>query len=125
MADASSKAGQTRRLTTHVLDTASGRPAEGVGIEVYRLEGAAFAPVAEARTNADGRCDEPLLSGPGFVSGEYEIRFGAGSYFQHRTPPVASFLSIVPVRFTVGDDVAHIHVPLLISPFGYSTYRGS
>ena len=111
------------RLTTHVLDTASGRPADGLVIELYRLTNDNRELVKSVTTNSDGRCDEPLLSGDEFQKGNYELVFGVGQYFSRAddTP----FLDIVPVRFGVSNDNEHYHVPLLVSPFGYSTYRGS
>ena len=101
-------------LTTHVLDVARGRPAAGVAIALLR-DGAV---VAEAVTNADGRTDAPLLAT--LEAGEYELRFAVGDYFGE-----AGFLDVVPVRFGVVDPDAHHHVPLLVAPGGYSTYRGS
>ena len=114
------------RLTTHVLDTASGRPADGLRIELDRLDGGRRR-VAEAVTNADGRCDAPLLQGAAFVPGVYELTFHAGSYFdaQGLDLPEPKFLDQVPIRFGIADAGAHYHVPLLISPFACSTYRGS
>ncbi|KAB7781953.1 hydroxyisourate hydrolase [Methylorubrum populi] len=125
MAEVSDTAVQARRLTTHVLDTASGRPAAGVDLEVFLLEGSDFKEVARATTNPDGRCDEPLLSGSALRPGTYEIWFHIGAYFDRQTLRSDGFLSVVPVRFDIGVDVPHVHVPLLISPFGYTTYRGS
>lgn len=115
------------RLTTHVLDTAHGRPAAGLRIELYRLEGEARRPVAEAPTNADGRCDGPLLEGDAFSAGVYELVFHAGAYFDALglALPEPKFLDRVPVRFGVADPDGHYHVPLLLSPFGCATYRGS
>jgi len=115
------------RLTTHVLDTAAGRPAAGMRIELFRISGESRARVAEAVTNADGRCDAPLLEGDAFAPGVYEIVFHAGAYLdaQGADLPEPKFLSDVPVRFGVAGADAHFHVPLLLSPFGYSTYRGS
>jgi 5-hydroxyisourate hydrolase len=111
------------RLTTHVLDTATGRPAAGVEIELLR-EGEV---VARATTNADGRTDAPLLDA--LQAGTYELRFAVGAYFAQADPPAAvsepPFLDVVPVRFGVADAGAHHHVPLLVSPWSYSTYRGS
>jgi 5-hydroxyisourate hydrolase len=101
-------------LTTHVLDTARGRPAAGVAIELRR----AGELVASAVTNADGRTDAPLLQT--LDAGEYELVFSVGDYFGERP-----FLDRIPVRFTVSDPAAHHHVPLLVSPWAYSTYRGS
>ena len=113
------------RITTHVLDTAAGRPAAGLKIILSRLDGSATV-IAEAVTNADGRCDKPLLEGAAFATGRYEIVFHVGDYF--RSTGVAltdpAFLDLVPVRFGVTEDT-HYHVPLLVSPFAYSTYRGS
>lgn len=115
------------RLTTHVLDTARGRPAAGLHIELHRIESKARHPVAEAVTNADGRCDGPLLEGAAFTAGVYELIFHVGAYFdaQGLALPAPKFLDLVPVRFGVADTEGHYHVPLLLSPFGYTTYRGS
>lgn len=107
------------RLTTHVLDTARGRPAAGVEIELARLDGGGRTPLARARTNADGRTDAPLAEA--LRAGVYELVFAVGDYFGEE----ARFLDLVPVRFTVADPDAHYHVPLLCSPWAYSTYRGS
>jgi 5-hydroxyisourate hydrolase len=108
------------RLTTHVLDTATGRPAAGVAIELVR-DGEVL---ARATTNADGRTDAPLLEA--LEVGFYELRFAVGAYFAGggavSDPP---FLDVVPIRFGVADAGAHHHVPLLVSPWSYSTYRGS
>ena len=113
----------TGRLTTHVLDTAAGRPAAGVTVELFR-DGAS---VAQAVTNADGRCDAPLLAGAALVAGTYELVFHVGAYLRAAgvALPNPPFLDTVPVRFGIADAAAHIHVPLLVSPYGYSTYRGS
>lgn len=115
------------RLTTHVLDTAQGRPAAGVRIELYRIEGEGGRLVAEATTNADGRCDGPLLEGAALTAGVYELVFHAGAYFDGLglKLPEPKFLDRVPVRFGVAEPDAHYHVPLLLSPFGCATYRGS
>ena len=115
------------RVTTHVLDTASGRPAAGLRLRLDRLEGAERIVVAEAVTNADGRCDAPLLEGPALVRGTYELLFHVGVYFdsQGLDLPTPKFLDEVPIRFGIADAEAHYHVPLLLSPFGFSTYRGS
>ncbi len=111
------------KLTTHVLDTAAGRPAAGVEIVLVRV--ADGAEVARTRTNSDGRTDLPLLDGDAFGPGTYELRFHVAPYFAGR-PGIAEppFLDVVPVRFTIVDDTHH-HVPLLVSPWAYSTYRGS
>jgi 5-hydroxyisourate hydrolase len=115
------------RLTTHVLDTATGRPATGVRIELHRLAGGARQPVAEAVTNADGRCDRPVLEGDAFTTGVYELTFHAGAYFDALglDLPEPKFLDQVPIRFGIADADRHYHVPLLLAPFGFSTYRGS
>lgn len=114
-----------RRLTTHVLDTSAGRPAAGVELRVLRLDEDRSETVAAAVTDADGRCDRPLLSGEAFAPGTYEIVFEVGAYFDRSASGGGGFLDAVPVRFVATADVAHVHVPLLIAPFGYSTYRGS
>ncbi len=113
------------QLTTHVLDTARGRPAAGLHVELYRLE-LDRRKVAAAVTNADGRCDAPLLEGGRFRLGEYELVFMAGAYFDSLglNLPHPRFLDHVPIRFGIAEDT-HYHVPLLLSPYGYSTYRGS
>ena len=112
------------RLTTHVLDTASGKPAPGVRV-VLRRDGEAGV-LAEAATNADGRLDRPLLEGMAFTSGRYELTFHVGDYFRKQGAALAdpAFLDVIPLRFAVAGD-SHYHVPLLVSPYGYSTYRGS
>jgi 5-hydroxyisourate hydrolase len=110
------------RLTTHVLDTAAGKPAAGVRVVLAR-DGQVL---AEGNTNADGRMDRPLLEGAAFQNGRYELTFHVGDYFRARGTPLADppFLDVIPLRFSIAED-AHYHVPLLVSPFGYSTYRGS
>ena len=115
------------RLTTHVLDTARGRPAEGVRVDLWRV-GRDGGRVALSRhvTNADGRVDGPLLEGESLAAGEYELVFHAGAY--QRATGLADglpFFGEVPVRFLIADPAAHYHVPLILSPYGYSTYRGS
>ena len=114
-------------LTTHVLDTARGRPAAGVAIELWRLDGEERTRVAKASTNTDGRTDAPLLAGDQLTAGVYELTFAVGDYFmdQEDAMPSPPFLDRVPVRFGVADPDAHYHVPLLASPWAYSTYRGS
>jgi 5-hydroxyisourate hydrolase len=115
------------RLTTHVLDVAMGRPAAGMRIDLYALAGDVPEFVLTARTNADGRCDAPLLSGEAMKPGEYELRFHAGDYLDAAgsKAPGRRFLGIIPIRFGISDSSGHCHVPLLLAPYGYSTYRGS
>lgn len=117
----------TGRLTTHVLDTMTGLPAAGLLIELYRHEGGSADLLLTARTNADGRCDAPLLEGERFVPGSYELLFHVGAYLRARgvTLPEPAFLDLVPIRFGIAEPERHYHVPLLVSPYGYSTYRGS
>jgi 5-hydroxyisourate hydrolase len=114
------------RLTTHVLDTAAGKPAAGLKIELFRV-GADAGPISVATTNADGRVDRPLLEGADLISGVYEIRFHAGEYLRRAGVAAAEplFLDVVPIRFGISAPADHYHVPLLLSPYGYSTYRGS
>lgn len=113
-------------LTTHVLDTARGCPAEGIGIALYRIEGNSRARIAEAVTNADGRTDGPILDEAKFQTGRYELVFSAGDYLREAVsaPPDSLFLDEIPIRFGMAEQ-SHYHVPLLLSPYGYSTYRGS
>lgn len=114
-------------LTTHVLDTARGCPASGISIALYRVAGQSRQKIAEAVTNADGRTDSPILPKNAFQAGHYELVFSTGEYL--RAAGLAAgetmFLDEIPIRFGIDDDSAHYHVPLLLSPFGYSTYRGS
>jgi 5-hydroxyisourate hydrolase len=115
------------RLSTHVLDTMNGKPAAGVRIELFGIEGETRRPVAQATTNADGRTDQPLLADDAFRAGLYELLFYVGDYFRARgaSLPSPAFLDVVPVRFGIAEPDGHYHVPLLVSPFAYSTYRGS
>lgn len=114
------------RLTTHVLDTASGKPAARLRIDLFRIDGDRPVPLHSTRTNDDGRCDKPLLTGIEMRSGAYELRFHVGEYFGvEQANGRISFLDIVPIRFGIDDESLHYHVPLLVAPFGYSTYRGS
>ncbi|WP_171235338.1 hydroxyisourate hydrolase [Ruegeria sp. HKCCA6837] len=114
-------------LTTHVLDTARGCPAEGLKIALYRVSGNSHRKLVEMETNADGRTDSPILPQDAFKTGTYELIFFAGDYLratgQDGDDPL--FLDQVPIRFGMSDVEAHYHVPLLLSPYGYSTYRGS
>ena len=113
------------RLTTHVLDTTNGRPAAAIRIDLFHC--GQHDAIVSTVTNTDGRCESPLLEGAAFTSGEYELVFHAGDYFnalgqhdgEHR------FLDRVVIRFGINDQDQHYHVPLILSPFGYSTYRGS
>lgn len=114
------------RLTTHVLDQAAGRPAAGLRIELWRLDGT-VALLKTVVTNADGRCDGAILEGAALGAGRYEMRFYAGDYLRSSGVrlPEPAFLDVIPIQFGVADATAHYHVPLLLSPYGYSTYRGS
>ncbi|WP_371223159.1 hydroxyisourate hydrolase [Roseovarius sp. 2305UL8-3] len=113
-------------LTTHVLDTARGVPAEGLTIDLYRIEGDARVLLKTLKTNDDGRTDEQILPEKDFETGVYELVFHAGAYLDAiGTPPESPrFLDVIPLRFGMSE-ATHYHVPLLLSPFGYSTYRGS
>lgn len=116
------------RLTTHVLDTANGQPAAGVAVRLERLDPATGerTALADARTNADGRTDAPLLEGDALTTGVYELTFAVGAYFAGAGgADEAPFLGDVPIRFGVADPGAHYHVPLIATPWSYSTYRGS
>lgn len=114
-------------LTTHVLDTASGKPACDMALVLVRIEGDKRVPVLSTRTNDDGRCDSPLLSEADFALGNYELTFEVGAYYRALEAPVSepAFLESVPIRFGIAEIDSHYHVPLLVSPYGYSTYRGS
>ena len=114
------------RLTTHVLDTSRGRPAAGLRIELFAV-GDSERRLRDMATNQDGRTSTPLVEGDEFVAGVYELRFHAGDYlrmFIGDAPPLL-FLDVIPIRFGISDASQHFHVPLLLSPIGYSTYRGS
>ncbi|HEX2816188.1 MAG TPA: hydroxyisourate hydrolase [Phenylobacterium sp.] len=110
-------------LTTHVLDTASGKPAAGVALRLKRGGDVLVSTI----TNADGRCDSPLLTGAAIAAGAYRLEFDVGAYYRAQgvTLPDPAFLETVALEFGIADAGAHYHVPLLVSPFGYSTYRGS
>ncbi len=114
-------------LTTHVLDTARGCPAEGLKIALYRVSGNSHRKLVEMETNADGRTDSPILPEKTFKTGIYELIFFAGDYLRASGQAVEDplFLDQIPIRFGMSDSEAHYHVPLLLSTFGYSTYRGS
>lgn len=115
------------RLTTHVLDQSAGLPAEGVKVELWRIEGEDRRLLRTARTNADGRLDAALLADGELEATVYELVFHAGDYFRQKGFKTAepAFLELVPIRFGVSDKASHYHVPLLMAPGGYSTYRGS
>ncbi|WP_054939386.1 hydroxyisourate hydrolase [Paenibacillus ihuae] len=125
------------RLTTHVLDLARGVPAAGMALQLWKLDGGAAGELLrEAVTNSDGRLDAPLLAGSELAPGSYELLFMAGDYFRGSNPAdegasVAAagstifFLEQIPIRFTIINPAEHYHVPLLVAPGGYSTYRGS
>jgi 2-oxo-4-hydroxy-4-carboxy-5-ureidoimidazoline decarboxylase len=116
------------RLSTHVLDTHRGAPAPGVAIEFVEIASSGNARlISRTTTNADGRTDQPLIGGQPIPIGQYELRFAVGEYFARQGTPVAepAFLDIVPIRFGVAEPEGHYHVPLLVTPWSYSTYRGS
>jgi 5-hydroxyisourate hydrolase len=116
------------RLTTHVLDTALGRPGSGIAIALYRVTpSGAREALGTVTTNDDGRCDRPLLEGAAFKVGTYELVFEAGAYFERtgQKLPEPKFLDQVTIRFGIAAPEQHYHVPLLLSPYAYSTYRGS
>ncbi|MDJ0994698.1 MAG: hydroxyisourate hydrolase [Dinoroseobacter sp.] len=114
-------------LTTHVLDTARGIPAENLHIVLYKIDGAMKTVVAAKHTNEDGRTDGPILPVEAFRTGLYELVFHAGDYLREtgQAGEEPLFLDEIPIRFGINDATSHYHVPLLLSPFGYSTYRGS
>jgi 5-hydroxyisourate hydrolase len=124
-------------LTTHVLDTANGVPAAGMRVELFRVAGEERISIKSVETNSDGRTDEPLIPRGEFEKGTYELLFHVGDYFEERDdPPILAgdyfeeeelvpFLGVVPIRFGVSEPDSHYHVPLLTSPWSYSTYRGS
>ena len=113
-------------LTTHVLDTALGVPAQGMKIDLYRINGGERTHLHSLVTNDDGRTDEQILPEAEFSIGTYELVFHAGEYLDRvgAAPESPRFLDLVPIRFGISE-ASHYHVPLLLSPFGYSTYRGS
>lgn len=119
------------KLTTHVLDTALGVPASGLRVECHRVNADLSTQLLlETVTNADGRCDAPMLSGEDFQLGNYLLRFHAGDYLRATANTIDDaaehlFLDIIDIRFGITDRETHHHVPLLLSPYGYSTYKGS
>ena len=114
-------------LTTHVLDTAMGCPAVGLQIDLYRLDGELRQHLTTLTTNDDGRTEVPILPVDQFDTGTYELVFHAGAYLRHSggIAETEVFLDVIPIRFTMTEANFHYHVPLLLSPYGYSTYRGS
>lgn len=115
------------KLSTHVLDTTQGAPAAQCRIELHAISGERSERLKSVVTNQDGRTDEPLLDGAALSAGQYELRFFVADYFRTQSASLADppFLDIVPVRFGISDPTRNYHVPLLISPWSYSTYRGS
>lgn len=115
------------KLTTHVLDTAHGCPAGGLNLTLWKIENSEYSLLKTTKTNADGRTDEPLLVAEAFQVGVYELVFEVGAYFQHygESLPNPAFLDRIPIRFGIANANSHYHVPLLVSPWSYSTYRGS
>ncbi|WP_424932503.1 hydroxyisourate hydrolase [Amaricoccus macauensis] len=113
-------------LTTHVLDAARGTPAAGMAVSLYRIEGETRTLLKEMTTNDDGRTDSPILPEAEFATGEYELVFQAGAYLDAIGAPGESprFLDVIPIRFGMAEPL-HYHVPLLLSPYSFSTYRGS
>lgn len=117
---------QGGRLTTHVLDTMSGKPAKGLGIDLFDMHKDKAHLLVSVVTNDDGRVDQPLLEGVNMQPGVYELVFNVGAYFAKLdVAQEAPFLEAVPIRFVISEPDTHYHVPLLVSPFGYSTYKGS
>jgi 2-oxo-4-hydroxy-4-carboxy-5-ureidoimidazoline decarboxylase len=116
------------RLSTHVLDTHSGKPAAGIEVELVELSDLGVSRVVtRATTNADGRTDQPLIHGRPVPIGRYELTFNVGRYFSERQVPMSDppFLDRIPLRFSVSEPEGHLHVPLLVTPWSYATYRGS
>lgn len=115
------------KLSTHVLDVSVGKPGKGVALQLFAVQGGQKTLLKSTRTNADGRCDVPLLEGADFVSGRYELVFAAGAYFraQGHDLPEPNFLDEISIAFGVADASQNYHVPLVMSPWAYSTYRGS
>jgi 5-hydroxyisourate hydrolase len=112
-------------LTVHALDTALGRPVIGLPLSLFRIGNVVRAQLGAWRTNDDGRCDEPLLAGAAFTAGIYEILFNVGAWREASGATDLGFYDLIPIRFHVTDPAVHYHIPLLVSPYGYATYRGS
>src|ERR1019366_321162 len=113
------------RLTVHVLDTALGRPAGGLPLSLFRIGNVVRTQLGAWHTNADGRCDTPLLTGAALTPDSYEIVFNVGAWRGKAGAGDAGFYDLIPIRFRIVDPAAHYHIPLLLSPYAYSTYRGS
>ena len=115
------------KLSTHVLDTSSGKPAAGVAVELYAVNANGKTLLRSVVTNQDGRCDAPLLQGDELRAGQYELTFGAGDYFAAQGVPLPTprFIDRVTIAFGIADPKQNYHVPLVVSPWSYSTYRGS
>ena len=115
------------KLTTHVLDTMNGCPAAGMAVRLYRMDDGAALQIGQLQLNADGRADKPLLEGPSLLPGRYRLVFSVAPYFRARgvALPQPAFLDEVPLDFGIADVSLHYHVPLLATPWSYSTYRGS
>jgi 5-hydroxyisourate hydrolase len=115
------------KITTHVLDAAHGCPGNQIVVELYRVEGQALTLLNTVVTNSDGRCDQPMLQGEDYCSGVYQLQFAVGDYYRARGTTLAepAFLDVVVLRFGIEEAQDHYHVPLLVSPYSYSTYRGS
>ncbi|QJD83418.1 hydroxyisourate hydrolase [Cohnella herbarum] len=119
--------GASGRITTHVLDISHGKPASGMIVRLWKRESGSttLELLKEDRINSDGRLDAPLLEGKNMATGEYELSFDMGSYFKEVRDMESLLFEIIPIRFRVADENSHYHVPLLVAPGGYSTYRGS
>lgn len=114
------------KLTTHILDVRNGKPAAGVAITLYKITGTTMNIVGQFISNKDGRTDQPLLEGDAFEGGEYQLEFDVQQYFSGQCGEMMpAFLNTIPIRFGVSDATDHYHVPLVCSPWTYSTYRGS
>ena len=115
------------KLTTHILDTAQGRPGKGIILRLYKCGKGKDTLIGRFKTNSDGRCDKPLLADATFKKGRYRLEFDIAAYYKSAGIKFAAvpFLDVIAINFGIADEKAHYHVPLLVSPYGYSTYRGS
>jgi 5-hydroxyisourate hydrolase len=113
------------RLTVHALDTALGQPAVGLPLSLFRIGNVVRTQLGAWHTNTDGRCDTPLLAGDALLPGAYEIVFNVRAWREKAGAADAGFYDLIPIRFRITDTASHYHIPLLLSPYGYSTYRGS